>query len=239
MTLMGKVVIINTLMSSLYVYRMQVLPGLIKRIKQEIEYFLWKGKKRKIKLEILKKHKNDGGLGLVDVKIKHESLLVNWINDCVEHEEINNLAAYFLGPFMIDNVIWQLNLNESDSVQHFPGNDFWHSILHMWHRYASHEPTSVQMVKNQYVMYNSNLKVENNVITNQVFDVHIVIGDIWNGERYKTFNEFCETNWGVTWLFLSICCRSDSKSVEDSTPSAGSNEHYQICSCVQPFPEVI
>ena len=57
MSLSGKIVVINTLMASLYVYRMQVLPviseNMIHEIEAEILHFLWRNKKPKIPLRIL------------------------------------------------------------------------------------------------------------------------------------------------------------------------------------------
>ena len=58
MSLIGKVTVINSLMASLFVYKMQVLPviddTLIDQIETIILDFLWQGKKEKIALPILK-----------------------------------------------------------------------------------------------------------------------------------------------------------------------------------------
>ena len=111
MSLMGKVVVINSLMASLFVYRMQTIPLLSDRLAQKIDdmfnKFLWHGKKPKISLQILQKKKEDGGLGLVDIRAKHKSLLFNWILDTMHYPKIQNLAKYFLGPYIQDERIWQ------------------------------------------------------------------------------------------------------------------------------------
>ena len=52
----------------------------------------------KIPLNVLKLKKEDGGLGLVDIRAKHKSLLFNWILDSMHFEKIQNLTKYFLGP---------------------------------------------------------------------------------------------------------------------------------------------
>ena len=74
MTLMGKVLIINTLMASLFVYKLQVLPILndvmVKQIESIFTDFLWKGKRAKIPLGTMQKAKHEGGLGLVNIKFK-------------------------------------------------------------------------------------------------------------------------------------------------------------------------
>ena len=86
MTLYGKVTVINALMASLFVYKMQVLPVITDRITTQVEAvikeFLWHGKKEKIPLATLMLDKKDGGLNLVNIKVKHLTLLCNWVSDC-------------------------------------------------------------------------------------------------------------------------------------------------------------
>ena len=71
---MVKVLIINTLISSLFIYKMQVLPflpsKLIKQIEMEFEKFIWNGRKPKIPLKILMNSKEDGGLALINLSLK-------------------------------------------------------------------------------------------------------------------------------------------------------------------------
>ena len=63
--LFGKILIVNVLMSSLFIYRMQVLAPIDKdslnKIDQVIEKFLWKGKRAKLSLHVLRKEKQYGG----------------------------------------------------------------------------------------------------------------------------------------------------------------------------------
>ena len=119
MTLLGKVTVVNSLMASLFIYKMQVLPMFdqlqVDEINQVIEDFIWGGKRPKIKLNVLQANKEDGGLGLVDVKTKHFAILCNWLNDCESNLEIKNLAKVFLGETVCDNLIWQFNLSGHDS----------------------------------------------------------------------------------------------------------------------------
>ena len=54
---LGKIVIINTLVASLVMYKLQVLPklesGYVNRFNDMIEHFLWNGSKPKIAIKIL------------------------------------------------------------------------------------------------------------------------------------------------------------------------------------------
>ena len=78
----GKVLIVNTLMASLFMYKMQVIPlnemMIINDIEDAISDFFWKGKKAKISLKVMCKSK-DGGLGLRDIRIQQDAITLNWI----------------------------------------------------------------------------------------------------------------------------------------------------------------
>ena len=89
----GKVVIINALMSSLFVYRMMVLPAMPKNIMKEVNNivteFLWKGRRSKISLSLLQNPKEFGGLKLVDFAKKHTALKIGWIMRVVDGQAFN------------------------------------------------------------------------------------------------------------------------------------------------------
>ena len=142
---------------------MQVLPviddTLIDQIETIILDFLLQGKKEKIALPILKRNKFEGGLGLVDIRTKHVALLTNWIIDCKENHNIENLAVNSFGIMVLEGQIWKLNLTKKDSEILFPGNTFWHSLLHLWHSYSYHEPQNSETVLSQSIYYNSMIVV--------------------------------------------------------------------------------
>ena len=78
LSLFGKIVIINTLIRSLFVYKMMVLPAIpdriISQIDKLVQTFLWNDGVPKIAKEILKAGKDCGGANLMDLKAKDESL---------------------------------------------------------------------------------------------------------------------------------------------------------------------
>ena len=89
LTLMGKVLIINTLIASLFVYKFQVFPVLpehvISKVEQVMEKFIWQDKRAKLPLKILQCSKEQGGLGLVDLRKRHLSLLCEWVKIIQTH----------------------------------------------------------------------------------------------------------------------------------------------------------
>ena len=82
LTLIGKVLVVNTLIASLFVYKMMVLPIIPKSITQNmdniIREFIWNKKKSKVAYKILQNPKNQGGLALVNLRIKDASLKATW-----------------------------------------------------------------------------------------------------------------------------------------------------------------
>ena len=154
MSLIGKILIVNTMMASLFVYKMQVLPLLrevnIKLVDDIITDLIWNGKHVKIPLKTLKISKDNGGYGLVDIKAKHQALLFTWISDC-RNPQILNLAQAFLGKSVQEGVVWNFNLNKKDSKTVFGCKSFWHQLANQWHEYSHYDPQSGDKVRNQYV----------------------------------------------------------------------------------------
>lgn len=74
LTLSGKVMVINSLVASLFVYKMAALPSLpgevIARYDKIIHNFLWNGKRAKISTDILVKPREHGGLRLVNLQCR-------------------------------------------------------------------------------------------------------------------------------------------------------------------------
>ena len=63
----------------------------------------------------LMSRKIDGGLGLVNIKVKHKALICSWVTECERNAHIRNLAEYFLGTVVNNEIVWCLNLTRKDS----------------------------------------------------------------------------------------------------------------------------
>ena len=83
LSLIGKILVCNSLVSSLLIYKMSVLPLLPQSIYKNFERllldFIWDGKRAKIPMEIVQGEKLQGGLGLFDIRKKDLALKINWI----------------------------------------------------------------------------------------------------------------------------------------------------------------
>ena len=167
MSLIGKILVVNTLMSSLYVYKFQVLPLItqqhIHRFNDTVNKFLWKGRKPKIPLRILQKEKEFGGLGLVDLQKRHTALLTNWVQRIQCDKECRNLAEFFL-PYSRDNFIWKCNLSSVDAHKEFNCNNFWSNVLRAWCVYNFQVPQSNENIVLQIIWFNSNIRSQGSVL---------------------------------------------------------------------------
>ena len=113
LTLLGKVLVFNTLIASIFEYRLKVLPDITEKylkIFNEIMLdFIWEGKKPKIKQHILQGNKNQGGLGLINIIIKQKALKAQWVFD-LEKDPLTEYMAYdFIGN-KIGRDLWNIKL---------------------------------------------------------------------------------------------------------------------------------
>ena len=96
LTLMGKVQVVNTLVASLFVYKMMVLPCIpqyvVKWMENVIRKFLWNGKKAKIAYRILQNPKKEGGLNLINLSNKDKALKATWPKILYQEQEYAQLV---------------------------------------------------------------------------------------------------------------------------------------------------
>ena len=161
LSLLGKVTVVNTLIASLFVYKMTVLPTLpeklLKNINNEITRFLWNNKKSKIKLATLQKNKRDGGLNLVNLRNKEISIKCSWVQILETDEKSANLAYSQMDP-IITSDIWKCNLNKKDISRFFAANKFWHDALQAW-AIINYREVAESDVENQVIWWNSHIRI--------------------------------------------------------------------------------
>ena len=166
MPLMGKVLLINTLMGSLSVHKMYVLPELtphqLTKIYKLIDRFLWKGKQAKIPNYILRRNKKLGGLKLVDFEIKYQTLQFMWVKRIAIDTKYTYVYDYFKVSMGKD--FWYCNLHPKDIKKLCKGWNFWHQLRLLWAKLQFHEPQNGMEVKNQIIWYNSCIKQNGNFL---------------------------------------------------------------------------
>ena len=186
LSLFGKILVINTLVASLFVYRMSLLPTIaekfIKQLNIMMNDFLWNGKKPKIPLKILQLSKNVGGTGLVNFKIKDDSLKFSWIKDLTTDSFMQASAQQSICRTLKDQ-IWSCNLDKKDINTLKIKNPFWKNVMEAWCNlnYVKFVPPDEIMY--QCIWYNSHIRVrgmpllDNNAYQNGLIFVHQLFND--------------------------------------------------------------
>ena len=205
-SLIGKVNVVNTLVASLLVYKMKVLPNIpkdyVRKIENLITSFIWNKRKPKISIKVLQMPKKEGGLGLVDIVRKEVSIKISWLKILEQNEKVAKLAYYFICP-IVKADIWHCNLHKQDIKKYMKiKNSFWEDVLVSWSEY--HFDTEI--FEKQTVWYNSHIRVQNKpVMWKKYYDK----GLLWVEQVYKsgTFVGFklMEEQFQMNFIdFLSI-----------------------------------
>ena len=162
LSLLGKVLVINTLIASLFIYKMSVLPLMpqkyIMQLNELMNSFLWNSKKPKIKLEILQIPKKYGGAGLVDFEAKDLSLKFAWVKYLQSDSFIKNIAEYYIHPILSEKV-WSCNLHRDDVKYLEIQNSFWRHVLEAWCElnYTKYVPPDESVF--QFLWLNSHIRI--------------------------------------------------------------------------------
>ena len=164
LSLMGKVVVINSLVVPLFVYPMRVLPHLprkyVQRLESKFREFLWSGKKAKIGLRTICGKKSEGGLGLVDLRIKDVAIKISWLKllKCDQHTA--SIAYGSMGDIVsvLGETIWRCNLHKLDAKRLRINNTFWMEVLEDW---CGMNHGLRMEAQNQIIWMNSYIRIQN------------------------------------------------------------------------------
>ena len=163
LSLFGKIHIINSLVASLFIYRMMVLPSLPKtylyQIEKEMENFLWNGHKPKINLRTLQMDRKDGGANLVNLEKKEKALKCMWPNLLENDIRMKRIVLHLISDILLED-IWKTRLTrkDADACLHTVPT-FWRDVLCAWSEYKTKTegPSS-------FLWYNSEIRVGNRPI---------------------------------------------------------------------------
>ena len=91
-TLIGKIEVANSLINSLFVYIMQVLPTISvemeRKIRTLLSKFVWNAKKPKIRHEWLCLKTEEGGRKLANMLVRDKSLKISWVKRLIEDDDV-------------------------------------------------------------------------------------------------------------------------------------------------------
>ena len=162
LSLLGKIQVVNTLIASLFVYKMMVLPSMssvmFKRLDNIIREYIWSGKKAKIAFNILQNSKDEGGLNLVDLKRRDKALKATWPQILHKEEDYAKIVYGIMRVTVLQDDIWRCNLNPQDVKSLGLTSEFWEEVLTSWCEFNFF---SKKREENQLIWYNSSIRIKN------------------------------------------------------------------------------
>lgn len=193
---MGRVLLVNALVGSLFVYKLTVLPFLkteqIAKFYQIIRKFVWNYKKPKIALDILQVDKSVGGLRLVDLRKKDLSLKLVWVKELQQEDSFFASVFYQQLKAPIKNKIWKCQLSSTDAKA-ICASEFWGNVLVAWNIFSSKSVITVKDISEQIIWGNSTIKINNDLVFNQnAWEAGLVtIADLIEDKKLMTFDMVC------------------------------------------------
>ena len=187
--LLAKVQVVNTLIYSLFVYRMTVMDSLPHAFKKQfqslVSNYIWDGGRPKISYDILKLAKDQGGLGLVSMADRDTAIKIGWINKLRANAKMKTLAYEVMGN-PIGDLVWNIELEREEIGENFR-NSFCTEILDRWN-YFNKTHFERPALSDQIIWFNSKIQIGNKpVFWKNWFEKGIIqISDLMNNDQLLT-----------------------------------------------------
>lgn len=197
-TLSGRILLVNALIMSLFVYKWQVLPNMtdlyVNKLIANIKAFIWNNKRPKIAYNILIQDRANGGLRLSDVLARQKSLKIQWMTR-IEDNILWQKCFYKSLQVNIGNVVWQCNLTALHVKSIFVADSdvFWIDVLKAWADYNFVFHLDYQQFGEQIIWYNSLFLLDNKpFIFKKAFDNGVLrVKDLYSSEgHFMEFQQF-------------------------------------------------
>ena len=132
LTISGKILVINTLMSSLFVYKMlsfvKFTQEQIDEIQKVIVNFLWKGARPRISYNTLICTVAQGGLSLCDIESRAKVFRIMSVFQAMDNPFLRSCMQQELVP-CLGNVIWHCNIKAKDIRKCFKSSRWCDALL--------------------------------------------------------------------------------------------------------------
>jgi hypothetical protein len=212
LTLLGKSVVIKSLLISQLTFLMSVLPSpplkYLETINSVLFKFLWNAKPDKIKRNVLFNTKQNGGLGLIHLPSQNDALKIAWVKRYISPKHIRWKQFFDIGVGMDVHEFLSCNLHSADAEVLLNRNTntgtFVKDIYISWFRY-SFEPAIDDhvSVSNQPLWYNSFIKIDGKVVfyPNWYENGIKTINDLTVGNAFMSYAHFVQ-QYNITTNFL-------------------------------------
>ena len=168
--MLGKKVIVNTLVAPLFQYVIQTTDAIkqkdIVKFNGLVKQFMW-GKKAKIPLCTLMLPKEKGGIGLYNIQLRDMASKAAMMARVKNNKSLSNYL-YQLTPKIkcIEHHLWEMNLAEKHIKELDVRDTYWANALRSWAKFNYQEQQSVVHIKEQYLWFNSTICIGEKTILN-------------------------------------------------------------------------
>ena len=205
-SLTAKVMLINSLTASLFVYKMMVLPAPPKSIllhfQKLTEKFLWNGAKPKISYETLQRNKKQGGLQLVNLSMKSQALKTIWPAVLIKDNKLGNIVYQMIAPNLKHN-LWrcEIDVKDVDEIIDKERYPFWSEVLKAWNEYKQTNRDLKQEVQMKLIWCNSKIKIGGRMVCWKkcIQNDLLYIGQLYKNGRALSCRE-AMVNFGLTLM---------------------------------------
>ena len=159
--LLSKITVINSLISSLFIYKMTVLPaipeGTVKKLNKIVENYIWNGRRPKVPLKKLQNSIYAGGANLVNFSVKDDALKVSWIPYVLsDTDPFMRAVAHKFTHEVLGDYVWECNISEKDIKKYWVKDNFWSGVWIAWSKI--HFTNEVN--RKQLLWLNSNVRID-------------------------------------------------------------------------------
>ena len=167
LTIMGKVVVINSLIMSKMVHRVLCVNSpdakFLHTVKKVITDFLWEGKKAQIAYDTLIKSYEEGGVKLQDLATKNLSLKIKWVqkafNEKNHRKPVWMQIANKMLPYTVPE-IFECNLSTKDIFKLKIKKNWAITSILTWCEVNYHSPQTKKEILSQGLWMNSHIWVK-------------------------------------------------------------------------------
>ena len=198
-TLLGKILIVNTLVASQAVYKFLSINtpngNFFKKSKRMITEFLWNGKKPRVAYKALTQSVENGGLKLIDMEKKDASLKIAWVKRAENTENIWVEIANSILPNKFIQMC-EANLKSKDIDKLVNKDSIFNSILKAWAKVHYLEPTNKDEILSQCLWFNTRVRNAKELFVNKEMQSAGIstIRDVFDDHRLK-FYEYEELQY--------------------------------------------
>ena len=160
LTLLGRILIVNTLIIPTLTYRLQVLKSPTKEIlvkyRKTVQEFLWQGKRAKIAYNKLCQSYEQGGLKLIDLELKNYAMKAKWMQvDKLQDSLLSEVLSKIIPLKKEHRQTCNINVKDVKKMSH---DSIFTDILVAWPKVNFCNPTSAGQVKKQTIWNNTLIK---------------------------------------------------------------------------------